>query len=43
MAITSYYILWDSYVPLAFNKATGWADFLARVLPDDSYQTGAGR
>jgi hypothetical protein len=43
MAITSYYILWDSYVPLAFNKATGWADFLARVLADDSYQTGAGR
>jgi hypothetical protein len=43
MAITSYYILWDSYVPLAFNKATGWADFLARVLPDNSYQTGAGR
>jgi hypothetical protein len=43
MAITSYYILWDSYVPLAFNKTTGWADFLARVLADDSYQTGAGR
>jgi hypothetical protein len=43
MEITSYYILWDSYVPLEFNKATGWADFLARVLADDSDQTGAGR
>ncbi len=42
MEITSYYILWDSYVPLEFNKATGWADFLARVLADDSDQTGAG-
>jgi hypothetical protein len=42
MEITSYYILWDSYVPLEFNKATGWADFLARVLADDSDLTGAG-
>ena len=42
MQITSYYILWDSYVPLEFNKATGWSTFLERVLADDRDQTGAG-
>jgi hypothetical protein len=39
--ITSYYVLWNSYIPLAFNQATGWADFLARVLAVDSHQKGA--
>ena len=41
MEITSYYVLWNSYVPLEFNQVTGWADFLARVLADDSDQEGA--
>lgn len=42
MEITSYYILWDSYVPLEFNRETGWANFLERVLEDQSDRTGAG-
>ena len=40
MEITSYYVLWNSYVPLEFNQVTGWADFLARVLADGSDQEG---
>ena len=42
MEITSYYILWDSYVPLEFNQQTGWANFLHQVLVDQTDQTGAG-
>jgi hypothetical protein len=42
MEITSYYILWDSYLPLEFNKETGWANFLENVLEDQSDKTGEG-
>jgi Clostripain family len=30
--ITSYHILWDSYVELSFNKETAWADLVKRLL-----------
>jgi hypothetical protein len=36
--ITSYHILWDSYIELQFNKETGWANFVANLLADESDQ-----
>jgi hypothetical protein len=30
--ITSYHILWDSYVELMFNKETGWAELIKQLL-----------
>jgi hypothetical protein len=36
--ITSYQILWDSYIELQFNKETGWANFVAKLLAAGSDQ-----